>query len=176
MEVSICMSVPLLYALGMEQDKSHPKLTLGEKIRLRTAESLYSLLANTYALYLKTQNFHWNVTGGEFTVLHRLFQKQYEELAAASDEIAERIRVLGFFVAGSLTAFAESAEVKIPANPPAAAAMVAQLAADNEALAELARGIWRTASDNGDSGTEALAGGRVAEHEKMAWMLRALAA
>lgn len=159
----------------MDPDRSSPKLALAENIRRNAAENLYGLLANTYALYLKTQNFHWNVTDGEFTPFHQLFQKQYEELATATDEIAERVRVLGFFVDGSLESFAAAATVKIPTTRSAATAMVTSLAADHEALAELARGIWRTAADNGDSGTESLSGGRVAEHEKTAWSLRASA-
>ena len=85
---------------------------LPEPVRLSISEGLSRVLAETYALYLKTQNFHWNVRGPEFYSLHLLFEKQYEELADAVDEVAERIRALGFFVDASLGAFRTKSSIK----------------------------------------------------------------
>ncbi len=136
------------------------------------AAALYLLLADTYGLYLKTQNFHWNVVGKDFAALHRLFEGQYKDLAEATDEIAERIRTLGFFVDGRLAAFAEKSSVATPTKPPEAEKMVQELAKDHEAMAEKARRIYKSAAAKGDSATESLAGHRVAVHEKTAWMLR----
>ena len=160
----------------METDKFAPRISLGENSRRQIATQLSLLLADSYGLYLKTQNFHWNINGEQFAALHQLFQTQYEELATAIDEIAERIRVLGFFVDGSLSNFAKTSKVSIPPKPPTAKAMAASLAQDHEALAEKSRNLWKLAGDNGDSATEALGGDRTSVHEKTAWMLRSQAA
>jgi len=112
----------------------------------------------------------------EFAALHQLFQTQYEEMATAVDDLAERIRVLGFFVDGSLANFAKHSKIQTPLKPPSPKAMAQSLAQDHEAVAEKARSLWRLAGDNGDSGTETLSGDRILIHEKTAWMLRSQAA
>lgn len=134
--------------------------------------ALSTLLASSYTLYLKAQNYHWNVTGPMFTALHDLFEEQYTELASAIDEIAERIRALGSFAPGSYSAFAELSAVREETGVPAAMEMVRNLAADNEAVAVAAKRVIEAADAAGDQATEDLAVGRVAVHEKNAWILR----
>lgn len=135
-------------------------------------EALSTLLASSYTLYLKAQNYHWNVTGPMFSVLHDLFEEQYTELAAAIDEIAERIRALGSFAPGSYSAFAELSAVREETGNPEAMEMVRILAADNEAVAAVARQVIEAADAAGDHASEDLAVGRVAVHDKNAWFLR----
>lgn len=142
--------------------------------RTAIADRLKLVLASSFSLMLKTQNFHWNVTGPNFTSLHELFGKQYEEIFAANDEIAERIRALNEFSPGSLAAFAELSAVKdAPAQPPAFARMIAELLNDNETLSRLAAELRAFADDAGDTATGDLMNGRIDAHDKAAWMLRA---
>src|SRR5438445_12264124 len=107
---------------------------LKDNARQAVADTLGKLLAETYVLYVKTQNFHWNVIGPRFPYLHTLFQQQYEELSAATDEIAERIRALGHHAPGTMAEFLKLASVKEPAAGLDADAMVAALAADHETV------------------------------------------
>ncbi|KAA5607444.1 DNA starvation/stationary phase protection protein [Roseospira marina] len=147
---------------------------LEDNARANVAEGLATVLAGTYALALKTQNFHWNVTGPRFRGLHALFEEQYTDLQGASDEIAERIRSLAAVAPGGLARFAALSPVEdAPDVPPGADAMVAQLAADNDTLARTLRGLIGEAGDAGDEATADLLTGRLATHEKAAWMLRA---
>lgn len=137
-----------------------------------TAEALSRLLAESYALYLKTHNYHWNVTGPMFQSLHLLFETQYTELATAVDEIAERIRSLGHRAPGSFREFAELASVPDAEGTPSAEDMVRDLAAGNGTVAAAASAVFEVASAAGDEATAGLAIDRVGIHEKAAWMLR----
>jgi starvation-inducible DNA-binding protein len=138
------------------------------------AETLARVLANTYTLYLKTHNYHWNVTGPQFASLHTLFETQYTELAAAVDTIAERIRALGHIAPGSYAAFGKLSEIKeAPEAPPEAMQMVRELAADNEALVKLAEKANEVADENNDVASGDMMIERMQVHAKAAWMLRA---
>jgi starvation-inducible DNA-binding protein len=138
------------------------------------ADALAKVLANTYTLYLKTHNYHWNVTGPQFASLHTLFETQYTELAAAVDTVAERIRALGHVAPGSYAAFGKLSEVKeAPDSPPGAMAMVRELAADNEALIRLAEKANDVADESGDVASGDMMIERMQVHAKSAWMLRA---
>lgn len=145
--------------------------------RVEIANSLAKLLAETYTLYLKTHKYHWNVTGPMFQTLHTMFETQYNELALAVDEIAERIRVLGVKAPGSYTEFAKLSEVKGDANVDAeATAMVSQLLADHEQVTRTAKSILPQLDGANDEGTNSLLGARIEYHEKTAWMLKSLIA
>jgi starvation-inducible DNA-binding protein len=135
-------------------------------------EALSKLLADTYTLYLKTHNYHWNVTGPMFNTLHTLFETQYTEYALAVDEIAERIRAIGARAPGSYTEFAELASVKEDRDSPPAMEMIRNLVADQEATAASARRIVEVAEAAGDQATADLGVRRIETHEKNAWMLR----
>lgn len=131
-----------------------------------------ALLASSYTLYLKTQNYHWNVTGPMFTTLHTLFEAQYTELALAVDEIAERVRALDAFAPGSFTAFAKLSTVKEDTGRPEAKEMIRVLAADQEVIATSARKVIKAADAAGDQASADLGTRRLDVHEKNAWMLR----
>lgn len=133
---------------------------------------LNKLLADTYTLYLKTHNFHWNVTGPHFSPLHLMFEGQYTELALAVDAIAERIRTLGFPAPGSYAAFARLATIREETGVPAANDMVAALAADQETIVQSIQTLWPAVDDAGDQGTLDLLTQRLSIHEKTAWMLK----
>ena len=135
-------------------------------------ETLSTLLASSYSLYLKTHNYHWNVTGPMFTTLHTLFETQYTELAIAVDQIAERIRAVGAFAPGSYSAFAKLTTVKEETGRPEAKEMIRILASDQEAVAESARAVIVAAEAVRDQATTDLATRRLDVHEKNAWMLR----
>jgi starvation-inducible DNA-binding protein len=133
---------------------------------------LSDLLSNSYTLYLKTQNFHWNVTGPMFTTLHTLFMTQYTELSMAVDEIAERIRALGAFAPGSFAEFKKQSAVKEATGHSSAKAMIQQLVADQAAVVASARKLFALADAARDQATADLATRRMDVHEKNAWMLR----
>jgi starvation-inducible DNA-binding protein len=135
-------------------------------------EALSKLLADTYTLYLKTHNYHWNVTGPMFNTLHTLFETEYTEYALAVDEIAERIRAIGARAPGSYTEFAELASVKEDRGSPPAMEMISNLVADQEATVASARKIVEVAEAAGDQATADLGVRRIETHEKNAWMLR----
>jgi len=147
---------------------------IAEKDRRTIAKELSELLADTYTLYLKTHNFHWNVTGPMFNSLHLMFEAQYNELALAVDQIAERIRSLGERAPGSYAEFAKLTSIKEAAGAIDAKAMITQLVEGNEAVARTARSIFPTADDVGDESTSDLLTQRLQVHEKTAWMLRSL--
>jgi starvation-inducible DNA-binding protein len=135
-------------------------------------EALSRLLADSYTLYLKTHNFHWNVKGPMFTTLHTLFETQYTELALAVDEIAERIRAIGAPAPGSYAAFSKLTAIKESETAPPALEMVQQLAADQETVARSARAALEVAQASDDEVSADLAIARMQIHEKNAWMLR----
>jgi len=143
--------------------------------REKVAHSLSVMLADTYTLYLKTHNYHWNVTGPMFDTLHKMFEEQYNELWAAVDELAERIRALGIHSPGSYGAFGRLAKVKDAGDGvPEAKQMVAQLVADHETVVRTAREVLRVSEEAGDDVSADLVTGRMRVHEKTAWMLRSL--
>lgn len=147
---------------------------LSESDRANIAKGLSRLLADTYTLYLKTHYFHWNVTGALFHSLHAMFEEQYTELAIAVDEIAERIRTIGYPAPGSYSEFAELASIKETRGVPEAKDMVNLLVEGNEAVVRTAREILPIASDADDESTVALISDRMRIHEKTAWMLRSM--
>ena len=134
--------------------------------------ALSTLLASSYTLYLKTHNYHWNVTGPMFTTLHTMFETQYTELALAVDEIAERIRALGAFAPGSYSAFAKLTGVKEETGRPEAQEMIRNLVSDQDTVAVSARGVIEAANAARDEASADLATRRLQVHEKNAWMLR----
>ena len=134
--------------------------------------ALSALLADSYTLYLKTHNYHWNVTGPMFTTLHTLFETQYTDLALAVDEIAERIRTLDAPAPGSYTAFQKLATVSEETGSPNATRMIENLVADQATLGDAARAVIEVAEAAGDSASADLATRRLDVHEKNAWMLR----
>ena len=150
---------------------------IGEKDRKAIADGLSRFLADSYTLYLKTHNFHWNVTGPMFNSLHVMFMNQYTEQWTALDEIAERIRALGFNAPGSYAQFVRLSSIKEEAGTPEAPEwreMVRQLVAGNEAVCRTARKVREVADDADDNPTEDLLIQRLQIHEKNAWMLRSL--
>lgn len=147
---------------------------IAAKDRARIAKGLSRLLADTYTLYLKTHNFHWNVTGPLFNTLHLMFEQQYNELALAVDQIAERIRALGERAPGSYAEFAKLATVKEAKGSPKAEEMIRQLVIGNETVVKTARKAFPAAQAGGDESTADLLTQRMQIHEKTAWMLRSL--
>jgi starvation-inducible DNA-binding protein len=143
-----------------------------EGARIEIADALSVLLADSYTLYLKTQNYHWNVTGPMFPGLHAMFETEYLELRDAVDVIAERIRALGRPAPASYKAFGELTSVEEAEQIPEALDMVRDLAAGHETVARTARAVVDRAEPAGDIATVDLATGRVEIHEKTAWMLR----
>jgi starvation-inducible DNA-binding protein len=134
---------------------------------------LAKLLASTYMLYLKTQNYHWNITGMHFYSLHKLFESQYESLAEANDEIAERIVALGDKAPGSFSSFLELSVLDEELDTVGASEMVRTLLADHETLAGLCHEVIEFMCEQQDPASADMATQRLAEHEKAAWMLRA---
>ena len=146
-----------------------PKATKQEK---QVIDALSNLLADSYTLYLKTHNFHWNVSGPMFTTLHTLFETQYTELALAVDEIAERIRAIGAPAPGSYTQFAELTRLKEAIGVPPAIEMVEQLVHDQVLVTQAARKVVAASERAGDQASADLGVRRIQIHEKNAWMLR----
>ncbi len=135
-------------------------------------DSAAKLLADSYTLYLKTHNYHWNVTGPMFTTLHTLFETQYTELALAVDEIAERIRALGAIAPGSYTEFAKLSNVKEAKRVPKALDMIRELANDSDTVAKTAEALVAAAQGAGDEASADLGIRRIQVAQKNAWMLR----
>lgn len=143
-----------------------------KKQRSDCAKMLSKFLANTYAVYLKTQNFHWNIVGSDFYSLHILFEKHYEELAKAIDEIAERIRSLGFFAEGSFTSFKKKMTIKEEDKPLSAPKMLRSLLKAHETISKEGRPLIKESQDLNDDITSDLFIRRVTFHDKAAWMIR----
>ena len=142
--------------------------------RQAIAGGLSRLLADTYTLYLKTHNFHWNVTGPMFNTLHLMFETQYNELALAVDLIAERIRALGFPAPGSYREFGKLTSIAESQGAPDASAMIRELVEGQEAVVRTARSVFPDADAAHDEPTADLLTQRMQVHEKNAWMLRSL--
>lgn len=151
-----------------------PKIDIGipEADRGAIAEGLSRLLADTYTLYLKTHNFHWNVTGPHFRSLHTMFEEQYTELATAVDNIAERIRTLGYPAPGSYSDYSRLSSIEETSGVPEAQEMVRLMVEANEAVVRTAREVFPTAEKANDESTVDMLTERMAVHEKTAWMLR----
>jgi starvation-inducible DNA-binding protein len=137
------------------------------------AQVATKLLADTYALYLKTHNYHWNVTGPMFTTLHTMFQTQYEELALAVDEVAERVRTLGSYAPGSFTEYAKLTNIPEAVPSTKAVDMIKQLADDQIRVSDAAAALAKLAGEAGDDVSTDLGIRRQEVHQKNAWMLRA---
>ena len=144
------------------------------KDRTVIVSGLSRLLADTYTLYLKTHNYHWNGTGPMFTSLHTLFEEHYTELAGAVDVIAERIRALGEFAPGSYQAFAKLTEIKEETEVPKAEVMVSNLLESHEIISRHARELLQSDAIETDEVSADLLTQRMEFHEKTAWMLRSL--
>lgn len=147
---------------------------INEVNRTAIADGLSRLLADSYVLFLKTHNYHWNVTGPMFQTLHLMFEAQYTELFTAVDEIAERIRSLGSFAPGSFQAFEKLSKIKEETATPDAEQMIRNLVLGQEAVVKTAREIIKIAAEANDEPTVDLLTQRMQVHEKNAWMLRSL--
>ncbi|HTH59763.1 MAG TPA: Dps family protein [Paraburkholderia sp.] len=154
----------------------HVNIGISDKDRRKIADGLARLLADTYTLYLKTHNFHWNVTGPMFNTLHLMFETQYTELSLAVDAIAERIRALGEFAPGSYRDFGKLSSVPEAEGVPGAEDMIRQLVEGQEAVVRTARAIFPVVDAANDEPTADLLTQRMQTHEKTAWMLRSLLA
>ena len=153
------------------------KIDIGipENDRKEIAEGLSKLLADSYTLYLKTHNYHWNVTGPMFQTLHLMFEGQYTELALAVDLIAERIRALGFPAPGSYRDFSKLTSIQEAApGTTKAEDMIRELVSGQEAVVRTARSIFYVVEKANDEPTADLLTQRMQIHEKTAWMLRSL--
>jgi starvation-inducible DNA-binding protein len=147
---------------------------ISKKDREKIAGGLSRLLADTYTLYLKTHNFHWNVTGPMFNTLHLMFMTQYTELWNALDIIAERIRALDFPAPGTYREFAKLTSIKESEGVPNAEEMIRQLVEGQEIVARTARGLFPIVDKANDEPSADLLTQRMQVHEKNAWMLRSL--
>ena len=149
---------------------------LNDEQRKAIADQLSRLLADSYTLYLKTHNYHWNVSGPQFNSLHLMFEEQYTELATAIDTIAERIRALGIPAPGSYSEFARLTAIEEARGGESAEEMVRQLVIGQETLARTARQAFPIADEANDQPTADLLTQRLQIHEKNAWMLRSMLA
>ena len=147
---------------------------IAEADRRAIADGLNALLADNYALYLKTHAFHWNVTGPMFQTLHLMFETHYNELWLANDLIAERIRALGFPVRATYAAFTKLSSIPETEGVPEATDMVRELTKGHETCARTARSIFPRSEKGGDESTVDLLTQRLQIHEKTAWMLRSM--
>ena len=142
--------------------------------RKAIADGLSRLLADSYTLYLKTHNFHWNVKGPMFQTLHLLFETQYNELALAVDLVAERIRALGYPAPATYAEFTRLSSIAEPNGVPSATAMIRELVEGQEAVTRTARSLLPLVQKVSDEPTADLLTQRMQLHEKNAWMLRSL--
>lgn len=149
---------------------------ISDKDRKKIAEGLSKLLADTYTLYLKTHNFHWNVTGPMFNTLHLMFETQYNELALAVDSIAERIRALGYPAPGTYKEYARLSSIAEEEGVPEATEMIRKLVEGQEAVVRTARSLFPVIDAAGDEPSADLLTQRMQTHEKTAWMLRSMLA
>jgi len=154
--------------------KTTINIGIAEKDRKKIAEGLSRMLADTYTLYLKTHNFHWNVTGPMFQTLHLMFMTQYNEIWLAVDMVAERIRGLGYPAPGTYKEFAALSSIKDADGVPNAKEMIRQLVDGQETVVRTARKLLPVAEKAGDQPTVDLLSARMMVHEQNAWMLRSL--
>lgn len=154
--------------------KAKIDIGISEKHREEISKGLSHFLADTYTLYLKTHNYHWNVTGPMFPTLHTMFEGQYNELATAVDEIAERIRALGMKAPGSYQEFMKLTSIKENTGDISANQMIADLVSGQEAVIRTGRGLIAMVNEAHDEPTMDLLVQRLRVHEKTAWMLRSM--
>lgn len=147
---------------------------ISQKKREEIAAGLARVLADSYTLYLKTHNYHWNVTGPLFQMLHEMFDSQYRELAEAVDTIAERIRSLGVFAPGSYAQFKSLTSIAEETGVPKAQMMIKNLMLGHETVAKTARSTIPLAESANDAVSVDLLTQRMQHHEKTAWMLRSM--
>ena len=147
---------------------------IDEGERRKIAEGLSKVLADSYTLYIKTHNYHWNVTGPMFQTLHVMFEEHYTELATAVDEIAERIRALGVFAPGTYREFNELSSIEEDKSVPDAQTMIRNLVTGHETVVRTAREVFPATEAANDEATADLLTQRIQLHEKTAWMLRSL--
>ncbi len=152
--------------------KHNINIGISEEDRKIISDGLSKVLADSYMLYLKTHNYHWNVTGPQFHSLHAMFEEQYTELAEAIDEIAERIRALGFYAPGSFKSFAKLSKVEEEEDVPDAMGMVSNLIEANEQVLRTAREVLPACDKADDEASLDLMTQRLQVHSKTAWMLR----
>lgn len=143
-----------------------------EEERKKMADGLFGVLSDTYVLYLKTQNYHWNVTGPNFSALHAFFEEQYTDLAGATDELAERIRALGHKVKANFSEFKKNTAIAEEDDFPTSTQMLENLLNDHVAMIKTIHGLMRKAQDVGDEVTNDMLIGRLEVHEKASWMIR----
>jgi starvation-inducible DNA-binding protein len=155
-------------------DANKVNIGIPEPQREEIAKGLSRLLADSYTLYLKTHNFHWNVTGPMFNTLHLMFETQYNEIWTATDTIAERIRTLDEPAPGTYSQFAKLTSIPEADGVPSAHQMIEQLLQGHEAVTRTARSLFPVAEKAQDEGTMDLLTERMQFHEKTAWMLRSL--
>lgn len=160
--------------MGKAKASAKIEIGIGKDQRKAIADGLSRLLADEYTLYLKTHNFHWNVTGPMFNTLHLMFETHYNESALAVDLVAERIRALGYPAPGTYKQYAALSSIEETAGVPEAMEMVRLLVKGHEACAKTARSIFPAADKAGDEPTADLLTQRMQVHEKTAWMLRSL--
>ncbi len=149
-----------------------PNLGISSANLEKIGKSLLEILTNTYALLIKTHNYHWNIRGTSFKPIHELTEDQYNELFAATDVIAERIRTLGLLVSASISYFAEHSSVKEPDSTGSDREMVKDLLESNEILVRMIRKAVPIADEASDEATSDLLTERLIVHEKASWMLR----
>lgn len=158
-----------------QTDDINLHIGLSNESRKAVCKKLSGLLASTYVLYLKTLYYHWNVTGRNFVSLHELFEKQYNDLHAAGDELAERIRALGHFTPGTVREYLQLSSIKDDDKLPATDdEMIKNLLGDNEQCSEEARAVMKIAEKGSDEVTIDMMVGRMTYHDKVSWMLRSL--
>jgi starvation-inducible DNA-binding protein len=162
------------YAETLETLMAKIDIGIKDEDRKTIADGLSRLLADTYTLYLKTHNFHWNVTGPMFQTLHLMFETQYNELALAVDLIAERIRALGYPAPATYSEYGKLSSIKETAGVPRAEEMIRLLVEGQEAVVRTARSIFPSVENVNDEPTADLLTQRMQVHEKTAWMLRSL--
>jgi len=165
-------------ASKMTPKKAATDIDIGidRKDRKGITDGLSRLLADSYTLYLKTHNYHWNVTGPQFNTLHLMFETQYTELALAVDAIAERIRALGEPAPGSYRAYSKLTAIQEEESVPSAENMLKNLVAGQEQVIRTAREVFKLADEANDQPTADLLTQRMQTHEKTAWMLRSMLA
>lgn len=159
----------------MNTDATGPGVDIGldQNALTRVVEGLQRLLSDEVLLYLKTRNFHWNVEGPDFSELHKLFETQYEQLDEIMDEVAERIRIIGGYAAGSMQEFQQHTTLQeVPGGACNQVRMEELLLKDHENVARQLRKFADECGELNDTGTQDFVTGVMQAHEKMAWMLR----
>ena len=147
-------------------------IEMTDQAKKECADAMSKVLADTYILYLKTHNYHWNVTGPNFKPLHDMFEEQYTDMWTAADDLAERVRALGEKAPGTYAKFRQLGTIEETEDLPDADGMVAELVAGNETMAGTIRSAISTAQDNGDEVSLGMLADRLAVHEKSIWIMR----